>query len=54
MKTTWKNLKIMRTGWIEANKEWLDTITKDHKTQQEIYYAISAEDFRHGSCGGCI
>lgn len=40
--------------WIEANKEWLDTITTDHRVQQEIYCKISAEDFRHGSCGGCI
>ena len=40
--------------WIAANKEWIDTITTDHKTKQEIYYAINAEDFRRGSCGGCI
>ena len=40
--------------WIESNKEWLDTITTDHETQREIYYEISAEDFRGGSCGGCI
>ena len=40
--------------WIEENKEWLDKITKDEKVQAEIYYAINEQDFRSGSCGGCI
>ena len=40
--------------WIEVNKGWLDTITTDYETQREIYEAINAEDFRAGSCGGCI
>lgn len=40
--------------WIAENKYWLDNITTDYETQMEIFYAISDEDWRHGSCGGCI
>lgn len=40
--------------WIKENYDWLSTITKDKKTMIDIYYSISAEDFRPGSCGGCI
>ena len=40
--------------WIKENKYWLDTITEDISVQKEIYDAISEQDFRHGSCGGCI
>ena len=40
--------------WIKENEYWLDRITTDAKTQKEIFYAIQQEDFRHGSCGGCI
>ena len=40
--------------WIEANKEWLDNISTDIFAQEEIFYAINENDFRSGSCGGCI
>ena len=40
--------------WIKENKKWLDKITTDLDTQKEIYHAINKEDFRNGSCGGCI
>ena len=40
--------------WIMENKSWLDTITTELDTQREIYCAISAQDFRSGSCGGSI
>lgn len=40
--------------WIEANLEWLKTITEDKTVMEQIYDAINAEDFRVGSCGGCI
>lgn len=40
--------------WITKNKAWLDTITKDHSVQSDIFYAFSASDWRPGSCGGCI
>lgn len=45
---------LMCDEWIEENKHWLDIITNDINVQMEIFYAISEEDFRHGSCGGCI
>ena len=40
--------------WIEENKKWLNNITTDLEVQEEIYYAINSQDFRSGSCGGCI
>lgn len=40
--------------WIDENKGWLDSISTDREIQKEIYYAINSEDFRSGSCGGCI
>lgn len=40
--------------WILENKEWLDNISTDISTQRDIFLAINAEDFRSGSCGGCI
>lgn len=40
--------------WIMENKSWLDVITTDFYKQKEIYCAINAQDFRIGSCGGCI
>jgi hypothetical protein len=45
---------LMCNEWIEENKYWLDVITDDINIQREIFYAINEEDFRHGSCGGCI
>jgi hypothetical protein len=40
--------------WIKENKEWLNEITTDESLQKEIFYAIQSQDFRSGSCGGCI
>ena len=40
--------------WIKENKYWLDTITANREVQIEIFNAISEEDFRRNSCGGCI
>ena len=40
--------------WIEENKEWLNTITTDVDTKKEIYNTINMQDFRSGSCGGCV
>lgn len=45
---------LMCDEWIAENKYWLDDITDDYNIQTEIFYAISEEDFRHNSCGGCI
>lgn len=40
--------------WIKANNEWLSTITDDDYLKTLIYCAFSENDFRYGSCGGCI
>lgn len=40
--------------WIKKNKEWLDNITKDKYEQEDIFYAFQVNDWRYGSCGGCI
>ena len=40
--------------WIEENNEWLNKITTDYSIKEQIFNAIQSEDFRSGSCGGCI
>ena len=39
---------------LKKNDYWLNEITKDNSIKSDIYYAINSEDFRYGSCGGCI
>lgn len=48
------NAGLMCEEWIQENKAWLNEISKDLDTQREIFEAISKQDFREGSCGGCI
>lgn len=45
---------LMCDEWIAENKYWLDIITDDIDTQVEIFNAINEQDWRSGSCGGCI
>ena len=46
--------------WYEQNKQWLHelfdkySIPKDIELFEELYYEFQSEDWRHGSCGGCI
>lgn len=40
--------------WIAENDYWLDTITHDYNVKSQIFKAIQEQDFRAGSCGGCI
>ena len=40
--------------WLKEKKSWLDTITTDSDVQKEIFFAIQEQNFRIGSCGGCI
>lgn len=40
--------------WIDSNNYWLNEITNNEYIKEEIYDAINGEDFRLGSCGGCI
>lgn len=40
--------------WIKSNDDWLNEITTDYLIKEQIFMAIQEEDFRSGSCGGCI
>lgn len=40
-------------AWCEENREWLATIAP-REEWPEIFWAFQSEDFRPGSCGGCI
>lgn len=52
----WENYfdSLQCDEWIKENEKWLDFITTDDNIQRDIFEAINEEDFRHGSCGGCI
>ena len=41
-------------NWIEKNKYWLNKISTNLSVQKYIYHEINTQDFRCGSCGGCI
>lgn len=46
--------------WIGVNKAWVDSLFEEHnisKTKDnyyELFKSVQAEDWRSGSCGGCI
>lgn len=40
--------------WIEENIEYLKAVTPDETQYPSIYKAFNEQDFRPGSCGGCI
>lgn len=40
--------------WIKENSYWLNLITEDIDTQKLIFLEIQKNDWRSGSCGGCI
>ena len=40
--------------WIDENDYWLKEITNSTDVKILIFNAINKEDFRGGSCGGCI
>lgn len=46
--------------WIVDNKDWLDEMFDEHKipkgffTYHQLFKAIQEQDWRSGSCGGCI
>lgn len=39
--------------WIKANA-WIDKICDSYDEKVELFKAIQEQDFRTGSCGGCI
>lgn len=44
---------LSEKAWIDEHKEWLSNIA-DEEEWFDIYYAFQANDWRYGSCGGCI
>lgn len=40
--------------WIQENIEYLKEVTSDETQYPAIYEAFREQDFRYGSCGGCI
>lgn len=43
-----------RDAWVRDNMSWLKTLTTDPDDLTAIFEAFQADDFRWGSCGGCI
>lgn len=39
--------------WLQKNS-WVSRLNLSHKEERALYDAISEEDWRYGSCGGCI
>ena len=40
--------------WYQENKEWVDKLCFTYDEVRDLYFAIQSEDWRYGSCGGCI
>lgn len=40
--------------WIRKNRYWISKICSNREEEFQLYHAINALDWRHGSCGGCI
>jgi len=40
--------------WIDANKYWLKELPIDKSEYPQVFELINKQDFRSGSCGGCI
>lgn len=49
-----------KENWIYRNSDWINSMFQEHGIEvtdellSELYDKIQAEDWRHGSCGGCI
>ena len=40
--------------WLHENNSWLSRLSLSSEEERALYDAISKEDWRHNSCGGCI
>lgn len=40
--------------WIKANSWWISDLHLSNTETVDLYNAVAACDWRHGSCGGCI
>ena len=51
---------LMEDDWIVENIDWLSDVFIEHnipleeETMRAFYQAVNKEDWRCGSCGGCI
>nr|DAS67928.1 MAG TPA: toxin [Caudoviricetes sp.] len=52
----WENYRdgLDCSEWCEQWKDWLDEIGLSEEERREVYEAFAEEDWRYGSCGGCI
>lgn len=40
--------------WLAENERWVSELGLSSEEEHDLFDAISAVDWRHGSCGGCI
>lgn len=40
--------------WLKQNSDWIDPLGLTLPEKRKLYDAISKQDWRHGTCGGCI
>jgi len=45
---------LRESEWINENHFWISKIAKSREEMRELFRAFQADDWRHGSCGGCI
>ncbi len=48
----WDGLSAKK--WIRKNHYWIRRICLSEEEEFQLFHAINAADWRHGSCGGCI
>lgn len=54
---TWEEERfegLQKEAWIEEYKDWLSKVSDDPEDWSIIYDQFQAQDFRRGTCGGCI
>lgn len=42
------------SAWYSKNETWVRAIAKTEDEAMDLYGAFQANDWRYGSCGGCI
>lgn len=50
----WYDDGLPYEAWVRENEEWLSKLPCAEFDMEELYKAFQEEDWRHGSCGGCI
>lgn len=45
---------LSERAWIAKYLPWLHSLPLSPEEYRKVYTAFQAEDWRHGSCGGCI